>query len=139
MRRNQSADRIATRKHHINVDTSHSGKRLSDLTTTSNWDADDDDEKSINLEDANTDAQGEETAFGSLGNLYRTNNGSTESSSFLNFISRIKSRHKSNYLRSRVSVKVRRASDFLFSSHHRQGVVDDDVNEEDSNHYADLE
>ena len=42
----------------------------------------------------------------------------------------IETQHRSNYFKNRMSIRVRRASDLLFSSHHRKD-LEDEVHEED--------
>lgn len=103
LRRNASAGEIST-------NMSRRGTRMSELTSNSNWDDDDDGDKSINLEGMNRDASGSSRSI------------------FNNFIYRAKDASSSNlstYSKDRVSIKVRRASDFLYSSHHKQGSDDE--------------
>lgn len=135
--------------------TSRRGKRMSELTNNSNWDDDDDggddddDDKSIDLEDMTRpdDASGSSRSIFTYGGTSNASGGSSRSV-FSNFVDRVKhtsssnlsafsdglaeeaglKKHRSAYFKQRVSVRVRRASDFLFSSHHKPTI--DDVSEE---------
>jgi hypothetical protein len=145
--RNISSGQLSAR-----ANTSRRGKRLSDLTSSSNWDEedegeddDDDDDESVNLEDLQNgpDEAGLEKAGSSR-------------SVFNNFLVRVKesssknlsamtdllaqevgdAKHQSTYFKERVSLRVRRASDLLFSSHHKQG-CDDVSGGNGSSHHED--
>ena len=138
--------------------TSRRGKRMSELTNNSNWD--DDDDKSIDLEDVTNPSAG---ASGSSRSLFsvggNASGGSSRSVFSNNLVDRVKhasssnlsafsdglaeeaglKKHRSACFKERVSVRVRRASDFLFSSHHKPTIDDvsedgrlDDVSEEGS-------
>ena len=120
LRRNASTGEIST-----STNVSRRGKRMSELTSNSNWDNDDDDNKSINLEDMN----GPSGASGSSRSIFnkfidRVKDASSSNLSTLSdFLAEEvgQNKYRSTYFKDRVSIKVRRASDFLYSSHHKQG------------------
>ena len=137
---------------------SRRGKRMSELTNNSNWD-DDDDDKSIDLEDVTNPSAGASGSSRSLFSVGGNASGGSSRSVFSNLFDRFKhtsssnlsafsdglaeeaglKKHRSAYFKERVSVRVLRASDFLFSSHHKPTIDDvsedgrlDDVSEEGS-------
>ena len=146
--------------------TSRRGKRMSELTNNSNWDDDDDDDndnddddKSVDLEDVTNPGAGASGSSRSLFSLGGNASGGSSRSVFSDLVDRVKytsssnlsafsdglaeeaglKKHRSAYFKERVSVRVRRASDFLFSSHHKATIDDvgedgrlDDVSEEGS-------
>ena len=123
LRRNASTGEIST-----STNVSRRGKRMSELTSNSNWDNDDDDNKSINLEDMN----GPSGASGSSRSIFnkfidRVKDASSSNlSTMSDFLAKEvgQNKYRSTYFKDRVSIKVRRASDFLYSSHHKQGADD---------------
>ena len=141
--------------------TSRRGKRTSELTNNSNWDDDDDDDdKSIDFEDMSrpNDASGSSRSIFSFGG--NSSGGGSSRGIFGNIVDHVKhtsssnlstfsdglaeeaglKKHRSGYFKERVSVRVRRASDFLFTSSHHKSNLDgvdeegrlDDVSEEGS-------
>ena len=124
LRRNASTGEIST-----STNMSRRGKRMSELTSNSNWDNDDgDDDKSINLEDMNSPG-GASGSSRSIFNKFidRVKEASSSNlSTMSDFLAEEVGQNKcrSTYLKDRASIKVRRASDFLYSSHHKQGADD---------------
>ena len=123
LRRNASTGEIIT-----TTNASRRGKRMSELTSNSNWDDDDDDDKSIHLEDINDsgDANGSSR---SIFNKFidRVKDASSSNlSAMTDFLAEEvgQNKYRSTYFKDRVSINVRRASDFLYSSHHEQGSDD---------------
>ena len=134
LRRNASTGEIST-----STNISRRGKRMSELTSNSNWDNnDDDDDKSINLEDIN----GPGGASGSSRSIFnkfidRVKDASSSNlSTMSDFLAEElgQNKYRSTYFKDRVSIKVRRASDFLYSSHHKQGADDGKSLETSSSH-----
>ena len=129
LRRNASAGEICTSTS-TNTNMSRRGKRMSELTSNSNWDIDDgdDDDKSVNLEDMNSPG-GASGSSRSIFNKFidRVKEASSSNlSTMSDFLAEEvgQNKHRSTYLKDRASIKVRRASDFLYSSHHKQGADD---------------
>ena len=121
------------------------GLRLSELTTLSASSQCDDDEYSDDASKGSTAAVDEDDpSFTSGRSIFhkianRVKMASSSSTNNLAAISElsndlladeIETQHRSNYFKNRMSIRVRRASDLLFSSHHRKD-LEDDVHEED--------
>lgn len=116
------------------------GLRLSELTSLSASSQCDDDDYDDDESKASTTVGGDdEPSFTSGRTIFHTiaNRVKMASSSSTNNLAAITelsndllADNRSNYFKNRVSIRVRRASDLLFSSHHRKD-LEDEVHEED--------